>query len=406
MNQFLKNIFTIIFVAVFIISCKKDEPEIHEDPIVYDETGMLGLADSPWPCDGHDSRRTSQSPYNGPSSVSASMIYDSSPGFHISDATSPAIDASGNLYCPAWTRVLKFSSSHNFEWENETGLYLTNIQPIAKDGIIYIGGFDQYGVQNYTEGLIIAIDQSNKTKWEFEMPDDKEGGIFGALAIGSNGTIYAVDKSGFLFAINKLGQKLWSFKLDRLRSYSSPAIAPDGTIFVVDYDDNLYAVKPNGELLWKYPAGKDINYDPIVAIDGTVYIGSENSLLAVSLTGEKQWEYSLPDAATNRPSLANDGTIFIACNDKNLYAINSDGSLKWTYNAGGFITSPSTIDVAGNIYLGAVSDSSKLISVSSQGELIWEYPLGLGYGQPVIDADGTLYVGTSEGKIYALTENK
>ena len=406
MKLFLKNIFVIVLAICFLISCKKNEPEIIEDPVVYDETGMLGLADSPWPCDGHDSRRTSQSPYTGPSSTDTLMIYDASPGMHLSDAVSPAIDASGNLYCPAWTRVLKFSSNHNFEWEYESGLYLRNIPPISKDGIIYIGGFYQYAVTNFTGGIIIALDKSNNTKWKFAMPDDRDGGILGALAVGSNGTIYAADASDGLFAINKKGKKLWSYQLDR-SSYSSPAIAPDGTIYVIDYDDNLYAVKPNGELLWKYSAGKDINYDPIVAIDGTVYIGSENSLLAVGLNGEKQWEYNLPDAAINRPSLANDGTIFIACADKNLYAINTDGSLKWTYNSNGFISSPATIDAAGSIYFGTVSDSSKLIiSVSSQGQLIWEFPLRLGHGQPVIDADGTLYIGTADGKIYALVEQE
>lgn len=405
MNQFLKNIFTIIFVVVFIISCKKDEPEIHEDPIVYDETGMLGLADSPWPCDGHDSRRTSQSPYNGPSNVNAIMIYDSSPGFHTSDATSPAIDASGNLFCMAWTRVLKFSSNHDFEWENGTGLYLRNIPPIAKDGTIYIGGFYQQSVTNFTTGLIIALDQSNNTKWKFKTPDEYDGGIWGALAIGSNGTIYTVDASDGLFAINKQGKKLWSYQPDRL-TCSSPAIAPDGTIYVIDSDDNLYAIKPEGELLWKYPAGKDINYDPVTGIDGTVYIGTENSLLAVDKIGDKLWEYNLPDAAINRPSLANDGTIIITCADNNIYAINSDGSLKWNYNTNGNVTSPTTIDAAGSIYFGTKPDSAKIISISNQGQLLWEYPLWLGYVQPVIGADGTLYVGTAEGKIYALTETK
>ncbi|MFO7657542.1 MAG: PQQ-binding-like beta-propeller repeat protein [Bacteroidales bacterium] len=399
--------FRLFFVTALsvciILSCKKDESDNNEDSVIYDETGMLGLADSPWPCEGHDSRRTSQSPYHGPASVTATLIYDSSPGMHHSDALSPAIDALGNLYCGAWVDVIKFSADHNFEWIYEAGLYLRNIQPVGRDGTIYIGGFDQYGVQNYTDGMIIALDGSNNTKWEFELPNDHGGGIFGALAIGSNGTIYAVDKSDGLFAINQQGKKLWSYKLDR-SSYSSPAVAPDGTIYVVDYDDNLYAIKPNGKLLWKYQAGKDINYDAIVAKDGTAYIGSENSLLAIGLNGEKQWEFDLPGAALNVPSLANDGTLFIACTDKNIYAINSDGSLKWKYDTGGSVFAAITIDAAGSLYFGTYADSGKLMSVSNLGQFIWEYPLGLGYSQPVIDDDGTLYVGTGDGKIYALGE--
>ena len=388
--------------ATLFFSCNKDDAKVSEDPVVYDETGMLGLAESPWPCEGHDSRRTSQSAYKGPASVNAKLIYDASPGGHHSDALSPAFDAAGNLYCGAWVTVLKFSNTLVFEWEYEATLYLRNIPPIAKDGTIYIGGFDQYGVQNYTDGKLIALDESMNTKWEFELPDNHEGGIFGAPAIGSNGTIYFVDKSDGLFAINKAGQKVWSYELES-SSYASPAIAPDGTIYVIDYNDNLYAIKPTGELLFKYPTGKDINYDAIVATDGTAYVGSENSLLAVGLNGEKKWEYTLPDAAINCPSLANDGTIYIACADNHVYAINTNGTLKWNYDTGGKVTAPISIDAVGSIYLGTI-DTDRLMSVSSQGVLVWEYPIGLGYSPPVIDVNGALYAGTEEGKIYVITE--
>ncbi len=402
MNQIFKKYLTIALLICIVFACKKDD-KIIEDPIIYDETGLLGLANSPWPCEGHDSRRTSQSLYNGPTNVKATLIYDSSPGFHMSDALSPAIDATGNLYCGAWVDILKFSNDHSFEWKNEAGLYLRNIPPIGKDGTIYIGGFDQYGVQNYTDGQLIALDESNNQKWLFDLPDQHGGGIFGALAIGSNGTIYAVDKSDGLFAINKQGEKLWSYPLES-SSYSSPAIAPDGTIYVVDYDDNIYAIKPGGELLWKYTAGKDVDYEVIVGTYGTAYIGSENSLLAIGANGEKAWEFDLPDAAINRPSLANDGTIFIACADNNIYAINSNGSLKWKYDTGGYVNAPITIDAIGSLYFGTFTDTGKLMSVSSLGLFIWEYPIGLGYSQPVIDDDGTLYVGAGDGKIYALTQ--
>jgi len=399
--MFNKCIVVLLFTSV-LFACKKED-KVAEDPIVYDESGMLGLADSPWPCEGHDSRRTSQSPYNGPTSVRATLIYDSSPEIHQADALSPAIDAVGNLYCGAWVDFLKFSDDHVFEWKFEAAMYLRNLPPISKEGTIYIGGFDQYGVQNYTDGQLIALDEAMNQKWLFDLPDQYDGGIFGALAIGSNGTIYAVDKSDGLFAINKQGKKLWSYKLES-SSYSSPSIAPDGTIYAIDYDDNLYAIKPTGELLWKYPAGKDIGYEPIVTIDGTVYIGSENSLLAIGINGQKQWEYDLPDAATNRPSLADDGTVFIACADNNIYAVNSNGTIKWKYDTGGFVSAPITIDAGGSIYFGTFINTGKIMSVSGQGQFIWEYPLSLGYSQPVIDNDGTLYVGTVDGKIYALAQ--
>ncbi|MBN1953023.1 MAG: PQQ-like beta-propeller repeat protein [Bacteroidales bacterium] len=209
------------------------------------------------------------------------------------------------------------------------------------------------------------------------MPDQLNGDIFGALAIGSNGTLYAVDKSDGLFAITKAGKELWRFELES-SSYSSPAVAPDGTIYVVDYDDIIYAIDPKEKLKWKYTTGKDIGYEVVAGIDGTAYIGSVNSLLAIGPDGEKGWEFTLPDAVTKRPSLAADGTIFFGCADKNIYALNGDGSQKWKYNTQGYTSAPITIDASGSIYFGTFSDSGKLMSVSSEGTFIWEYPIALG----------------------------
>ncbi|MBN1953028.1 MAG: PQQ-like beta-propeller repeat protein [Bacteroidales bacterium] len=392
-----------IAVVFIIVLCSCDPNDLKD--ITYDETGMLGLADSPWPCEGHDSRRTSQSPYPGPGSAMASLIYDSSPDYAMADALSPAIDASGNLYCGAWVDILKLSADHEFEWRNELMLYLRNIPPIGRDGTIYVGGFDQYGVQNYTDGQIIALDASNNQKWVFDLPDQHNGGIFGALAIGSNGTIYAVDKSDGLFAISSSGKELWTYELES-SSYSSPAIAPDGTIYVVDYDENIYAIKPDGKLRWKYPAGKDVQYEVVAGEDGTAYIGTENSLLAIDENGNKLWEFILPDASTNRPSLADDGTLYIACADHAIYAVDSDGNQVWKYDTEGNITAPITIDASGSLYFGTFTDAGKLMSVSGQGAFIWEYPIELGYSQPVIDSDGALYAGTVDGKIYVIRESE
>ncbi|MBN1953380.1 MAG: carbohydrate binding domain-containing protein [Bacteroidales bacterium] len=74
-------------------------------------------------------------------------------------------------------------------------------------------------MQNYTEGPIIAISASNQQQWLFDLPNQTDGGIFCALAIGSNGTLRAVDKSDGLFSISNKGKEHWT-----LTSYS-PAIA-------------------------------------------------------------------------------------------------------------------------------------------------------------------------------------
>ena len=53
------------------------------------------------------------------------------------------------------------------------------------------------------------------------------------------------------------------------------------------------------------------------------------------------------------PAIGSDGTIYFGSYDKNLYAINPDGSKKWAFKTGNWVNSPPTIGNDGTIYVGS-----------------------------------------------------
>jgi outer membrane protein assembly factor BamB len=123
-----------------------------------------------------------------------------------------------------------------------------------------------------------------------------------------------------------------------------------------------------------------------------------------------RWTFNLWDPsfyALHPPVIGPDGTIHVAA--ERLYAINPDGTLKWFNNLSSPLSSYGTpaVDLQGNVYLASHYYAWK---VSPQGNVVWEYLinpgcgsfLGHSYGSPLVDAAGRVYLGLGTGKRSAL----
>ena len=100
------------------------------------------------------------------------------------------------------------------------------------------------------------------------------------------------------------------------------------------------------------------------------------------------------------PAIGGDGTIYVGSSDHALYAINPDGSLKWTYTTGDTIFDSPAVGGDGTIYIG--SSGHTLYAINPDGSLKWSYSEGGGLFQtPIVAADGIVYVGRSDRSLYA-----
>jgi PKD repeat protein/methionine-rich copper-binding protein CopC len=144
-------------------------------------------------------------------------------------------------------------------------------------------------------------------------------------------------------------------------------------------------------LAWKYSTGGAISSDSSATIgaDGTIYIGStDKKLYALNPDGTLKWTFTT-GGSVYTPTIGSDGTIYIGSTDKNLYALNPDGTLKWNYTVGGSITGAAKIGTDGTIYVAG----GGLYALNPDGTLKWNYSVG-SY-TPVIGTDGTIYVSGS-----------
>ncbi len=84
-----------------------------------------------------------------------------------------------------------------------------------------------------------------------------------------------------------------------------------------------------------------------------------------------------------------------------MYAINPNGSKKWSFITGGYIESSPAIGSDGTIYVGSTDD--KLYAINPDGTEKWNFTTGNNiHSSPAIDSDGTIYIGSHDHKLYAI----
>jgi outer membrane protein assembly factor BamB len=220
-----------------------------------------------------------------------------------------------------------------------------------------------------------------------------------------DGTIHFGCES-VLYAINPDNTLKWTFGTgDAIES--SPVVASDGTIYVGSCDNCLYAIDPGGTLDWTYGTGGDIYSSPAIASDGTIYVGCEwdQKLHAVNPDGTPKWDHTTGGAVLSSPAVGSDGTIYVGCTDGYLYAISSTGTFKWRYNTGNPVySSPAVDDVRGVAFVVSTGGRVCAVHTAAGGEK-WQTSMSSGtqYSSPVVASpNNMLYVGDDGGRFYVL----
>jgi outer membrane protein assembly factor BamB len=173
---------------------------------------------------------------------------------------------------------------------------------------------------------------------------------------------------------------------------------------------NITGSTESKELPWSFKTGGAIHTVPAIGNDGTIYVSSDDHFLyAINPDGTKKWSYETGDVLSS-PAIGSDGTIYVGSNDRQLYAINPDGTLKWVYPTFSLLVSSPAIGIDGTIYFGGPDlditlypicgeliavQFSHLYAITPSGTLKWSIALsGRMDSSPAVGTDGIIYVGT------------
>lgn len=311
---------------------------------------------------------------------------------------SPAIAADGTIYVGSHDHYLYAINADGTEkWKIDVGYSIKASPAIGQDGTVYIA---TTGI-----GIVWAVNPDGTKKWEVSA----DGWVEDTPAIADDGTIIFGTTNQNFYGINPDGSTKWTVALG-WNEYSSPAIASDGTIYVGLNSGGLYARNADGTEKWIFSDAGVIKSSPAIGADGTIYVGSEDKkVYAINPDGTEKWNFSTGDIVIASPAIGADGTIYIGSYDNKFYALNPDGSEKWHFETLGafYINDIPSIDSDNTVYITGYDRlygyTKKLYALNSDGSLKWQLDSDdLFQGSGAIVADGTLYLGTYSGPLYAI----
>lgn len=299
------------------------------------------------------------------------------------------------------------------KWVHSVGTVSSDLRgcpAIAPDGTIYLGSKNE---------KLSAINPDGTLKWEYKTL----GTSWHSPTIGADGTIYIgsnISKTNYnaglnknFYAINPDGTLKWAVKAGLLIE-SSVAIAEDGTLYL-NSSDGLAAYNTDGTLIWNYALISTTTSTPAVSSDGTIYIDGFSSFYAFNPDGSIKWSKVMESNSTSSPAIGSDGTVYIGSKDKTFYALNPiNGEEKWAFNAGSMVLAAPVIDANGVIYFGTYA--GKFYALNPDGTEKWFYQFSemLGFGENDVAAigdNGVIYLGASDPefwfyrRVYALNND-
>ncbi len=347
------------------------------------------LANSPWPGYGYDNYNSGLSPSQGTQTDSVKWTFETG---NILD--SPSIGPDGTIYVGSWDDSLyAVNKDGSKKWAYGASAGFDTAPAIDEDGTIYAGSND---------GRLYAINPDGTEKWHYQT----EREIKASPTIGDDGTVYVVSVDENLYAINPDGTEKWTFDIGNFNvRKGSPVVDNDGNIYVTGTDSLLYSIAPDGTENWTYSVEGELGSFPAMSNDGTLYLTVRSGAVhAVDTEGNQQWTHDLIGSLKEMPAIGPEGTIYVGTFgffSNYFYAINPDGTEKWSYtpaNDESFESSP-VVGTNGTIYVGA---DNSVLAIDSSGSKLWKhFTADRVTSAAAIGSNGTVYVGSNDNNLYA-----
>jgi eukaryotic-like serine/threonine-protein kinase len=363
--------------------------------------------------------------------------------------------ADGGLYAVT-------ADAGKLRWRFKTGSRVAS-SPAVSGGVVYVESYDGYfyAVNAATGKLDWKFKTGGERRFEGThlhgsdpapetMPDPFD--VFLSSPVVWRDGVYFGSSDGNVYALNaKSGDLLWKFKTGDV-VHASPAIA-DGTLFIGSWDSYFYALDANdGKEKWRFKTGVDPDIHNQVGIassasvaGGTVYFGCRDSHLYAldERSGEKQWSLDMHGSWVIASPAVRAGKVIYATSDSGLFSeVDANtGASDFTVKFRGWpmFSSPA---VAGDLaYIGSWAGTLTAIDLTAQ-KTAWTFQtdaskrlrpaltnadgtpnygaayassfyddtvvgfarmmtVGAMLSSPVV-ADGVIYVGSTDGDLYAL----
>ena len=258
--------------------------------------------------------------------------------------------------------------------------------------------------------FLTGSSSSNQPKVFFSI--NLKGPIYAGISVLGDNAMYAIASGDAVYRLTTAGSVAYTLQVaGDIRSSSS--IAYDTTVYIASSDRNLYAFSKNGNSIWSLPTGGVLTATPVIdSIANRLYIGvSNHNFIAINRsTGKVDWNYFADGEIRNSGVVTSNRKLIFATQKGTLYGFDLKNfplptTPTWQMALPDTAPSSFAVDNEGCVYLGTRSGILLKVSLPAdkQPEIVWQLFIGHSIvAAPVIDANGLLYVGSTDSKLYAV----
>lgn len=263
------------------------------------------------------------------------------------------------------------------------------------------------GFRNGRSGFPAATD--NALQWSLQLPTGKAPQRANVV-INSEGVLYVGNYSREdgrgVHAVSSEGNVLWhNDSITRVNG--SGAVLADDSVVILSRGHAVHRISHNGVELWTVNpdvnSARDFFTSPLLDENGNIYACRQNSgMFALDSSGNVLWNASPTLNANVSPAMLPSGSIVYSGNDGVLRMVDRDGVEQWTFNTGDTLNHSSpAIGDDGTIYIGTLNEG--LYAISADGSLLWHKPNIDGVnGRPAISSDGNIIVSGRNSTLWVL----
>jgi outer membrane protein assembly factor BamB len=188
-------------------------------------------------------------------------------------------------------------------------------------------------------------------------------------------TLYAASLGGTLTALARGdGSVRWTLALGD-RVYATPLVADDGTVYVGSDAKKFSAVSPEGKIRWTLDTEGDADSGPAMSADGNVVFAAGRTVYAVTPAGRVRWRFAARRKIYTSPAIGAQGRIFFGSQDHHVYALAPDGKLAWSVDLGADVDGTPVLDDRGSIFVG--TDGDEVVRIDpDDGRVVWRANVG------------------------------
>ncbi len=215
----------------------------------------------------------------------------------------------------------------------------------------------------------------------------------------------------YVYAVNLAsGTEKWRYPTEKPKAtvtfFAEPFLTGDGQLIVGSYDHNLYSLAvETGQVRWTFSQAKDRYIgSPLVTEDMIYAPNADGNLYALDLNGQLKWTFTSEQPLWSQPTLNKDGnTVYLSSMDQRVYALQADtGSKQWeTVDLGGAVVASPIPGPDGTLYVGTFAGEMLALD-NATGSVKWRYPTTAWVWSAVALDDHNIYFGDIKGNLHAV----